>query len=135
MKRAASALCPPWDSTWDVLRPTEIPWFGRILLGSPLPDGLGECATCSQMARLETYRQLGGFDSSLRRTEDTDFNIRLAQAGGHFVGLAQPLVDQYMTKTFDKSLADEHHYNIILLAKHKNLLKNPAQYEFLLRLD
>jgi glycosyltransferase involved in cell wall biosynthesis len=102
----------------------------RILLGSPLPDGLGECATCSQMARLETYRQLGGFDSSLRRTEDTDFNIRLAQAGGHFVGLAQPLVDQYMTKTFDKSLADEHHYNIILLAKHKNLLKNPAQYEF-----
>ena len=31
----------------------------RILLGKPLKDGYGSCATCSQMARLSTYKILG----------------------------------------------------------------------------
>ena len=71
----------------------------RILLGVPLEDGYGACPCCSQMARLSTYRLVGGFDPQLRRGEDTDFNIRLALAGGHFVGIGQPLVVQSMTLT------------------------------------
>jgi GT2 family glycosyltransferase len=49
----------------------------RILLGTPLQDAYGACPTCSQMARLSTYRKLDGFDLTLRRGEDTDFSIRL----------------------------------------------------------
>ena len=102
----------------------------RILLGTPLEDGYGACPTCSQMARLATYRLLGGFDPSLRRGEDTDFNIRLAEAGGHFVGIAAPLVIQTMTKTSDKSLRDEYYNMLRLMEKHRAIMEREGQYDF-----
>lgn len=102
----------------------------RILLGTPLEDGYGACPTCSQMARLSTYRALGGFDPTLRRGEDTDFNIRLARAGGHFVGIAQPLVIQTMTKTSEKSLAEECDAWLRLIEKHRDLIEEAGQYSF-----
>ena len=102
----------------------------RILLGAPLKDGYGACPTCSQMARLATYRLLGGFDPSLRRGEDTDFNIRLAEAGGHFVGIAAPLVIQTMTKTSDKSLRDEYHNMLRLMEKHRAIMEREGQFDF-----
>lgn len=102
----------------------------RILLGNPLADGYGACPTCTQMARLDTYRSLGGFDPQFRRSEDTDFNVRLARAGGHFVGIAEPLVIQTMTRTSEKSLADELRYMLMLLDKHRDMLDAAGQYAF-----
>ena len=102
----------------------------RILLGEPLEDGYGACPTCSQMARLSTYKLIGGFDPSFRRGEDTDFNIRLAQAGGHFVGIAEPLVIQNMTKTSEKSLRDEYYYMQRLLHKHREFIEQYGQFDF-----
>lgn len=102
----------------------------RILMGMPLEDGYGACPTCSQMARLATYRLVGGFDPSFRRGEDTDFNIRLAEAGGHFVGIAHPLVIQRMTKTSDKSLAEEYRNMRLLMEKHRAIMEREGQYEF-----
>ena len=102
----------------------------RILLGEPLVDGYGACPTCSQMARLSTYKRIGAFDPSFRRGEDTDFNIRLAQAGGHFVGIAEPLVIQTMTKTSEKSLRDEYHYMQRLLQKHREFIEQEGQFDF-----
>lgn len=105
----------------------------RILIGEPLEDGYGACPTCSQMARLSTYRLVGGFDPQLRRGEDTDFNIRLAVAGGHFVGIGQPLVTQMMTPTSEKSLAEEYRNMQILMEKHRALMEGTGQYDFCLR--
>jgi glycosyltransferase involved in cell wall biosynthesis len=102
----------------------------RILLGTPLKDGYGACPTCSQMARLSTYQLLGGFDRDLRRGEDTDFTIRLAEKGGHFVGIAQPLVIQTMTKTSEKSLAEEYRNMLLLLEKHRTFMEQAGQYHF-----
>lgn len=102
----------------------------RILLGAPLQDGYGACPTCSQMARLSTYRLLGGFDPGLRRGEDTDFTIRLAEIGGHFVGIAHPLVIQTMTKTSEKSLAEEYRNMMLLLEKHRAIMEREGQYHF-----
>lgn len=102
----------------------------RILLGTPLEDGYGACPTCSQMARLSTYRALGGFDPALRRSEDTDFNIRLAEAGGHFVGIGRPLVTQVMTKTSEKSLAEEYRNTLLMMEKHRAGMEREGQYEF-----
>jgi glycosyltransferase involved in cell wall biosynthesis len=102
----------------------------RILLGTPLRDAYGACPTCSQMARLSTYRNLGGFDPTLRRGEDTDFSIRLAEASGHFIGLAQPLVIQRMTKTSEKSLAEEYHNLLLLMEKHRPIMDRVGQYGF-----
>lgn len=91
----------------------------RILLGRPLPQCRhGAMATCSQMARTSTYKKLGGFDAALRRGEDTDFNIRLALAGGYFIGLPEPLVTQAMTLRQDKGWVAEHNFTMHILQKH-----------------
>lgn len=102
----------------------------RILLGKPLKNGYGACPTCSQMARLSTYRVVGGFDPEFRRSEDTEFNLRLAKMGGHFVGVAKPLVVQYMTRTTDKSLADEHRFMQMLIEKHRDVADKYGSFEF-----
>ena len=102
----------------------------RVLMGTPLKDAYGACATCSQCARLSTYRTVGGFDPGLRRSEDTDFSIRLALKGGHFVGIAAPLVTQTMTRTSDKSLRLEHESLMRVLEKHRSVLDAEGQYDF-----
>lgn len=102
----------------------------RVLLGQPLEDGYGALATCSQMARLSTYRALNGFDTVFRRCEDSDLAIRLAEAGGHFAGVARPLVTQTMTKTPEKNLATEYHYRVLLLEKHRPIVSSESEYVF-----
>lgn len=102
----------------------------RILLGEPLEGAYGGCPTASQMARLSTYLAIGGFDPSFRRSEDTDFNIRLAEAGGHFVGIERPLVIQTMTRSSEKSLAEEYRHMVLLMKKHRGLMDQEGQYAF-----
>jgi GT2 family glycosyltransferase len=102
----------------------------RILLGHPLKNGYGSMATCSQMARRSVYQNLGLFDESLRRSEDTDLNIRLALAGGHFVGIAEPLVTQTMTLTTEKHLTEERVYTLQYITKHKAFLDQTGSYDF-----
>jgi glycosyltransferase involved in cell wall biosynthesis len=102
----------------------------RILLGRPLKNGYGAMATCSQMARRSVYQNLGMFDESLRRSEDTDLNIRLALEGGHFVGIAEPLVTQTMTLTTEKHLAEERSCTLKYIAKHKAFLDQAGSYDF-----
>lgn len=102
----------------------------RILLGRSLEDGYGSCATCSQMARVSTYKLVGFFDENLRRSEDTDLNIRLSKLGSHFVGISNPLVLQRMTKTEEKNLSEEYRNFKLLILKHKELIENHANFDF-----
>ena len=69
----------------------------HALMGMPISGGYGSCATCSQMARTNVYRQLGGFLVFLRRCSDFELAVRFARAGGHFLGISEPLVKQSMT--------------------------------------
>lgn len=105
------------------LAPRGIKVAKRIILGSPLKDGYGSIATCSQMSRISTYLKLGGFDVFFRRSEDTEFNIRLAIIGGHFVGISDILVKQNMTKTLDKNFAEEIYFFKKVIVKHAKLIK------------
>ena len=102
----------------------------RVLLGEPLADGYGACATCSQMGRSSVYRGLDGFDPTFRRSEDTEFAIRLAKAGGHFAGIPDPLVDQYMTAAPDRSLGGERDFAVKLLEKHRDVADRYGLYDF-----
>ncbi len=102
----------------------------RILAGDRLEDGYGSIATCSQMARVETYRALGGFDPGFRRSEDTEFCVRLALAGGHFVGIDAPLVTQTLTRRSDKSLKSELAYKLMLIDKHRDVFDSTGHYQF-----
>jgi len=102
----------------------------RILLGRTLKNGYGAMATYSQMARRSVYQKLGLFDDTLRRSEDTDLNIRLALEGGHFVGIAEPLVIQTMTLTTEKHLAEERSCTLQYITKHKAFLDQAGSYDF-----
>lgn len=114
----------------DTLAPSGVDVARRILMGTPLDDAYGACPTCCQAARVSTYRALGGFNPTFRRSEDTEFNVRLAMAGGHFVGLQEPLVEQMMTKTSEKSLDGEFKFTLMLLDENRGFLQQEGQYEF-----
>ena len=114
----------------NCLAPNGIAVAARILLGTPLKNGYGACPTCSQMARMAVYKAVDGFDEELRRSEDTDLNIRLAYSGGHFVGISSPLVIQTMTKTTEKNIEDEFNNTQILFFKHRDFMQRHGQYEF-----
>lgn len=105
----------------------------RILMGRISPGVLGSCATCSQMARLSVYQRLGGFDVELRRTEDTDLNIRCGMQGGAIVGVADALVVQAMTIGAEKSLFAELDAYAALHDKYQNFLNEEGWYDFAIR--
>jgi len=114
----------------DLPAPHGADMVQKILAGRRVRNGHGTCATSSQMARVSTYRALGGFDAAFRRYEDTDFCVRLAAAGGHFVGVAEPLVTQYMTVSDDKQLETELNYARAMVDKHRALFVSPEDYAF-----
>ncbi|MBW8732902.1 MAG: glycosyltransferase family 2 protein [Asticcacaulis sp.] len=117
-------------SLFDLPAPYGGDMVQKILAGRRVRNGHGTCATSSQMARVSTYRALGGFDPDFRRYEDTDFCVRLAAAGGHFVGVAEPLVTQYMTVSDDKQLEVELGYARAMIDKHRALFTSPEEWAF-----
>ena len=123
-------LCGTMGEKEGKIAPNGLVVAERILLGIPLEDGYGACATCSQMGRLSTYRALNGFDTNLYRVDDTDFVIRLAKVGGHFVGISKPLVIQTMTKSSDKTLDQEYRDTLVLFEKHRDVMNRYGQYDF-----
>lgn len=102
----------------------------RILTGKPLKNGFGSMATCAQMARTGLYRQLGGFDETFKRSEDTDFNVRAALAGAYFIGVEAPLVTQQMTYGSEKTLAQELTFGLKLLEKHAAFVSEIDNVDF-----
>ncbi len=117
-------------SHFDLPAPHGLEMVQKILAGRRVRNGYGTCATSSQMARVSTYRALGGFDPAFRRYEDTDFCVRLAAAGGHFVGIGEPLVTQYMTVSDDKQLETELSYARAMIDKHRALFISPEDWAF-----
>jgi len=82
------------------------------------------------MARTETYRALGGFDEKFRRIGDSEIAIRHALRGGHFVGIAEPLVTQRLTKSSEKNLETLKHYTLAMLEKHRSVFDDSFSYNF-----
>jgi len=96
---------------------------GGVFYGSGTP-------TCALMARLSTFRAVGGFDNSLRRVEDVDFAVRLALAGGHFIGCLCRLFLQHATIAPDKSPRKNLEAELRLLEKHADYLKRRNRYGY-----
>jgi glycosyltransferase involved in cell wall biosynthesis len=101
-----------------------------MMFGDPVPGGTGSLATCSQAARTDVYRKLCGFDPTFRRMEDTEFCLRLALAGGHFLGLSEPLVDQYIAFPADKKIDQERQYAAQLINKHREFFLQSGRGDF-----
>lgn len=84
------------------LRGEEVAY--AILTGMHLPgQRMGRHGSCTLLARLDTFRQVGPFDPQFRRHQDTDWAIRLALMGGTFIGTKDPVLLQHITPTSDKN--------------------------------
>jgi|MDSW01.2.fsa_nt_gb glycosyltransferase involved in cell wall biosynthesis len=88
----------------------------------------GQFGSCTLMARVGTFRKYGGFDPEFRRMAEWDFAIRLAQKGGHFIAVNEPLVTQHITQTSDKGGKIPLQYGLRLRFKHKEYLKSQRVY-------
>jgi glycosyltransferase involved in cell wall biosynthesis len=100
-----------------------------MLFGQPIDTPVAPCAGCTLMARRSVYQRIGGFDETLRRSEDTDFTVRFAIAGGAFVGIDKPLVIQQMTYSPDKTLGQEKTGALRWLQNHREYLERIGWYD------
>ena len=79
--------------------------------------------TCSLLARTRIFKDLGGFDTNIRRQEDVDFAIKFAMKGGHFIGIKAPVIKQYVTFSNDKNAYIEYKSSLFILNKYYGYLK------------
>lgn len=86
--------------------------------------------SCAIMVRKSTYEEVGLYDTSMRRTEDTDFVLRLARKGGHFIGCPEELVVQSASVGYDKRPEVGYHSELNLIKKHQDLFNPPKRYEY-----
>lgn len=88
--------------------------------------------TCALLARRSTFLHVGGFDADQRRVEDVDFAIRLALAGGHFIGVREKVLIQHSTDGADKSPLANLKAEQGLVEKHKSYLETKRRYYYAL---
>ncbi|MAZ75946.1 MAG: glycosyl transferase [Micavibrio sp.] len=96
------------------------------------PEVFFGCGTpsCSLMVRKSTYETVGLYDTTMRRTEDTDFALRLAKAGGHFIGCPEQLVIQSASVGHDKRPEVGYKSELALAEKHQDLFTPPRRYNY-----
>ena len=87
-------------------------------------------SACSLLARSTTFSSVGGFDQRLRRVEDIDFAIRLAQKGGYFIGTRGVHFAQYSTSAPDKSPEKNLAAEQFLAEKHRRYLESIGRYQY-----
>jgi glycosyltransferase involved in cell wall biosynthesis len=110
--------------------PSGLAVFDYIMTGRGARRINGAAATCSQMARLRVYRRMDGFDETMDRSEDTEFNLRAALAGAHFPGVSRPLVRQTMTQGPEKHAEREREAFMALIHRHGHHARVASWYRF-----
>lgn len=95
----------------------------KIFFGSGTPS-------CSLMTYMEVFKSVGLYDENLKRTEDTDFAIRLGLSGGHFIGTKEILVKQKWSSGEDKSPKNELESQLHLINKYQHLFRSKIHYDF-----
>ena len=98
----------------------------NLIYGSGTP-------TCSLMARKEVFKKVGDFDPNLSRQEDIDFAIRLGFMGGHFIGIGQKVIKQYVTKSDQKSPKIEFYNSIKIIKKNSKYLIEKKYYQYTMK--
>ena len=80
------------------------------------------------MARGRTFRAIGNFDPSFRRSAELDFAVRAALQGAHFIAVNEPLITQYKTPSGDKSGNIPLEYALKLRHKYRDYLASERVY-------
>lgn len=90
----------------------------------------GGTPSCSIMVRKRVYDAVGLYDTTMRRTEDTDFAIRVAMKGGHFIGCPEEVVIQTASVGHDKRPEVGQKSELALMAKYQHLFDSPRRYHY-----
>lgn len=107
--------------------------FKSMLFGYRQSIAFGFLATCALAGRRQAFRTVGNFDSNFRRAEDSEFCVRAALSGAHFIGTSEVMVHQTMTLSRDKSLDLAHQATLALFDKHRALIRQEGLDPFLWR--
>lgn len=67
---------------------------------------------------------------SLHRCEDFELALRVAKAGGHFLGIADPLVRQKMTSTNEKRPVALEACTLTVFETHRDIFQSERRYQF-----
>lgn len=94
---------------------------------SPPPYSWGEFGSCTMMASKDILRKYK-FDPEFKRCAEWDFAVRVAQDGGYFISVDEPLVLQHKTQTSDKAGKKPLQYGLMLREKHQEYLKKKHTY-------
>jgi GT2 family glycosyltransferase len=92
----------------------------------------GGTPSCSLMVRRSTLDAVGPYDETLRRCEDSDFAIRLARKGGHFIGCPEQVIRQFATGGHDKNPSVEYESHRALIEKYRDYLTPKNRYRYAL---
>ena len=87
--------------------------------------------TCSLFTRTSIFHDLGGFDTKVRRQEDVDFAIKFAMKEGHFIGIREPVIEQYVSFSNDKNAYIEYKSSLYILDKYCDYLKSKGLYKYM----
>lgn len=104
----------------------SILYYGRkpdVFYGSGTPS-------CSLMTRKSTYEKVGLYDTSMFRSEDADFAIRLGLAGGHFIGCPERVVVQYSTGGAEKAAHVGYESYKTLMLKYQDYLRAQGVFHY-----
>jgi len=125
------------DTAGRVIARREDDWNGAAatVRGSSFLDVVLHIATSSAFTiRRSVLQAVGGFDERLRRSEDRDLFIALAQRGYSGAAIAQPLIDvEEHAASLSRSSGDRSGAEIDLLVidKHRDYLQQPEHRKFL----
>lgn len=86
--------------------------------------------SCSLMTRKSTFEAVGLYDTTMFRSEDADFAIRLGLKGGHFIGCSQNVIEQYSTGGSEKSAQIMYDSYLMVVEKYKEYLIERNRYTY-----
>ena len=113
--------------------PIGIQMANYLLFNERLPEvkyGAGVPAS-GMFTRKKIFKLIGGYDTSIRRQEDVEFSIRLSFKGGHFIGIKESVLNQYASKSNDKSSKIEYDSSIYIIEKYSDYLREKDFYYYL----
>ena len=87
--------------------------------------------TSSLFARTSVFKDIGGFDTKIKRQEDIDLAIRLAMNGCHFIGIQKPVINQYVSLSNDKNALIEYKSSLLIIDKNKVYLTSKGLYKYM----
>jgi glycosyltransferase involved in cell wall biosynthesis len=125
------------DSAGRVIAEREDDWrrVAARVQGSSFLDLVLQIATNSAFTiRRSVLQAAGGFDERLRRSEDRDLFIALAQQGFNGGAIVQPLIDvEERAGSLSRGTADRvgAEVDLLVIDKHRDYLQRPEHQQFL----